>query len=124
MPCSGSGRESYRCFVTVIPYVAPKKRTIMGTLVTYKLRDAVATITMDDRKVNALSLAMLNEIDTALDRAAADRAVVVLTGREGIFSAGFDLAVLRAGGTEATQLLRAGFDLAARMLEFPTPVLV
>jgi enoyl-CoA hydratase len=97
---------------------------MMGTLVTYRLRDAIAAITMDDGKVNVLSLAMLSELDAALDRAAADRAVVVLTGRDGVFSAGFDLPVLRAGGTEAADLLRAGFDLAARLLAFPTPVLV
>jgi enoyl-CoA hydratase len=96
----------------------------MGTLVTYRMRDSVATITMDDGKVNVLSLAMLTELDAALDRAAADRAVVVLTGREGVFSAGFDLPVLRAGGTEAATLLHAGFDLAARLLAFPAPVLV
>jgi enoyl-CoA hydratase len=94
------------------------------TLVTYRLNDAVAAITMDDGKVNVLSLAMLTELDAALDRAEADRAVVVLTGRAGVFSAGFDLPVLRAGGTEAADLLRAGFDLAARLLAFPTPVLV
>jgi enoyl-CoA hydratase len=96
----------------------------MGTLVTYRLQDAVATITMDDGKVNALSLPMLTELDAALDQAAADRAVVVLTGRDGVFSAGFDLPVLRAGGAEAADLLRAGFDLAARLLAFATPVLV
>jgi enoyl-CoA hydratase len=96
----------------------------MSTLVTYRLDDSVATITMDDGKVNALSLAMLAEVGTALDRAVADRAVVVLTGREGVFSAGFDLPVLRAGDTQAAKLLHAGFDLAARLLAFPTPVLV
>jgi enoyl-CoA hydratase len=96
----------------------------MGTLVTYRLDDSVATITMDDGKVNALSLAMLTELGTALDRAEADRAVVVLTGRQGVFSAGFDLPVLRAGGTDAAELLHAGFDLAARLLAFPVPVLV
>jgi enoyl-CoA hydratase len=96
----------------------------MGTLVTYRLQDSVATITMDDGKVNVLSLAMLTELGTALDRAAADRAVVVLTGREGVFSAGFNLPVLRAGGAEAADLLRAGFEMAARLLAFPTPVLV
>ena len=96
----------------------------MGTLVTYRLRDSVATITMDDGKVNALSLAMFTELGGALDRAAADRAVVVLTGREGVLSAGFDLPVLRAGGTEAARLLHAGFEVAERMLAFPTPVVV
>jgi len=96
----------------------------MSALVSYRLNDSVATITMDDGKVNALSLAMLAELGAALDRAAADRAVVVLTGRAGVFSAGFDLPVLRAGGTDAADLMHAGFDLAARLLAFPTPVLV
>jgi enoyl-CoA hydratase len=96
----------------------------MGTLVTYRLHDAVAAITMDDGKVNVLSLAMLTELEAALDRAAADRAVVVLTGRDGVFSAGFDLPALRAGGMQAADLMHAGFDLSARLLAFPTPVLV
>jgi enoyl-CoA hydratase len=96
----------------------------MSTLVTYRLRDSVATITMDDGKVNALSRPLLTELGAAFDRAAADRAVVVLTGREGVFSAGFDLPVLRAGGTAAARMLHAGFELAERMLAFPTPVLV
>ena len=96
----------------------------MDALVSYRLRDSVATITMDDGKVNALSLAMFTELAAAFDRAAADRAVVVLTGRPGVFSAGFDLPVLRAGGTAAAQLLHAGFELAERMLAFPTPVLI
>jgi enoyl-CoA hydratase len=96
----------------------------MGALVSYRLRDSVATITMDDGKVNVLSRAMLTELGAAFGRAADDRAVVVLTGREGVFSAGFDLPVLRAGGTDAAGLLRAGFDLAARLLAFPSPVLV
>ena len=96
----------------------------MGTLVSYQLEDSIATIAMDDGKVNALSLQMLTELNAALDRASADRAVVVLTGRDGIFSAGFDLTVLRAGGSDASAMLRAGFELAERMLSFPTPVLI
>ena len=93
-------------------------------LVTHESDGTVATITMDDGKVNVLSLQMLTEVNGALDRAAADRQVVVLTGREGIFSAGFDLAVLRAGTDEAIEMLRAGFELAERLLAFPTPVVV
>ena len=93
-------------------------------LVTHESDGTVATITMDDGKVNVLSLQMLMEVNAALDRATADRQVVVLTGREGIFSAGFDLAVLRAGTYEAIEMLRAGFELAERLLAFPTPVVV
>ena len=94
------------------------------TLVSYQLEGSIATITMDDGKVNALSLQMLGELGAALDRATADRAVVVLRGRDGIFSAGFDLTVLRAGGSDASAMLRAGFELAERILSFPTPVLI
>jgi enoyl-CoA hydratase len=96
----------------------------MDALVSYRLDDSVATIAMDDGKVNVLSPAMLTELEAALDRAAADQAVVVLTGRQGVFSAGFDLTILRGGGAASADLLRAGFDLAARLLAFPTPVLV
>ncbi len=96
----------------------------MDELVRYDLRDGVATITMDDGKVNALSLQMFSELGAALDRATGDDAVVVLTGRPGVFSAGFDLRTLRAGGEEARTMLRAGFEMALRLLSFPAPVVV
>ena len=80
--------------------------------VTYALDGPVATITMDDGKVNALSLSMLTEVHAALDRAASDGAVVVLAGREGRFSGGFDLGVLNAGGNDALAMLRAGLHVA------------
>ncbi len=96
----------------------------MAPLVSYQLEDSIATITMDDGKVNVLSRQMLTELNVAFDRATADRAVVVLTGREGVFSAGFDLAALNAGGSEALAMLRAGFELAERILSFPTPVVI
>ena len=96
----------------------------MDQLVTYDLNGSVATITMDDGKVNALSPQMFAELATSFDRAANDNAVVVLSGRPGIFSAGFDLSVLRGGGAEAIAMLRAGFELSERMLSFPTPVVI
>jgi enoyl-CoA hydratase len=96
----------------------------MAALVSYQLQDSIATITMDDGKVNALSLPMLTEINMALDRASVDRAVVVLTGRPGVFTAGFDLPALAAGGSAALAMVRAGFELAVRLLSFPAPVLI
>lgn len=94
----------------------------MGELTAYELKDQVATITTDDGKVNVLSLHMLAEINAGLDRAVADKAAVVLAGREGRFSGGFDLAVFRSGGTDGIKMLREGFTLAERLLSFPTPV--
>jgi enoyl-CoA hydratase len=96
----------------------------MGTLVSYELRDNIATIAMDDGKVNVLSLDMLAELNGAFDQAVSDNAVVVLTGREGIFSAGFDLRLLTAGGSDAADMLTGGFKLSERLLSFPTPVVI
>jgi enoyl-CoA hydratase len=96
----------------------------MSTPVTYDLRDSIATIAMDDGKRNALSIEMLTGINRALDRAAADRAVVIFTGREGAFSGGFDLRVLAGGGPDARAMVRTGFELAERILSFPAPVVV
>ena len=95
-----------------------------GELVTYQLVDGTAMIVMDDGKANALSLEMLSALNQALDRAASDGAVVVLTGRQGIFSGGFDLKVLGAGGPDAAVMLEQGFLLALRLLEHPAPVII
>lgn len=96
----------------------------MAGLVSYQPDGGVATIAMDDDKVNVLSPQMLHELNTAFDRASADNATVVLTGRQGVFSAGFDLAVLRGGGPDAVPMLQAGFRLAERLLSFPTPIVI
>jgi enoyl-CoA hydratase len=96
----------------------------MESLVSYRLDAGTAVLTMDDGKANALSPRMFADLNAALDRAAEDDAVVVLTGREGRFSAGFDLSVLMAGGPDALAMLRAGFELSERLLSFPAPVVV
>ncbi len=93
----------------------------MSELTNYVLDDGVATITMDDGKVNALSSAMLGELSGALDRAEADGAVVVLTGREQTFSAGFDLRCEPEGWPA---MLVGGARLAERIMSFPAPVVV
>jgi enoyl-CoA hydratase len=96
----------------------------METLVSYRLDQSIATIALDDGKVNALSPAMQSQINGALDQAVADHATVVLTGRAGVWTAGFDLGVLRAGGPAALGMVRSGFALAERLLTFPHPVVV
>lgn len=97
----------------------------MPDALTYELSDSIATIVMDDGKVNALSLDMLQSIDAAFDRASGDGALaVVFAGREGRFSGGFDLATLRTGSQDAFKMLRQGFELAEKMLSFPRPVVI
>ena len=94
----------------------------MDELVKYELSDGIATLTMDDGKANVMSVRMLGAINTALDRALADKATVVLTGRPGMFSGGFDLAVFKGAPAETFRMLEAGARLAERLLAFPQPV--
>lgn len=97
----------------------------MSDLVTYELDARTATITMDDGKVNALSIEMLRAVHDAFDQAGRDGAVVVLTGRERYFSAGFDLKVFTAGdANRVIEMLTLGATLAERILSFSTPVVV
>ena len=91
--------------------------------VQYSLEGNVATICIDDGKRNALSPDVLRGLYAALDRAESDRASVVLTGRESVFSAGFDLNVMKRGGTKAIGMLRSGYALTARVMAYPHPVI-
>jgi enoyl-CoA hydratase len=95
----------------------------VADLLTYERDDRIARITLDDGKVNALSIPMLRELHAALDQAEADGAVVVLGGREGYLSAGFDLGVFRDEPERLPEMLRLGATLCERLLGFPTPVL-
>ena len=91
--------------------------------VQYRLQDQIATIRIDDGKRNALSPQVLREIYQALDRAETDRAIVIMTGRESVFSAGFDLHVMKRGGVNALRMLRSGYALTARVMAYPYPVI-
>lgn len=90
--------------------------------VVYNLQDGIATIRIDDGKRNALSPQVLAALYAALAEAENDRAAVIVTGRDGTFSAGFDLNVMKRGGLDALRMLRAGYALTARVLAYPYPV--
>jgi enoyl-CoA hydratase len=96
----------------------------MTELTTYELEGRIATITMDDGKVNAFSIPMLQAVHGAFDQAERDGAIVVLTGRENYFSAGFDLKVFAGGDVnQVIEMLTLGATLAERILGFATPVI-
>ena len=96
----------------------------MAELVTYHRTDTISTISMDDGKVNVFSIPMLRALHEAFDEAERDETVVLLTGRPGYFSAGFDLQVLAGPPEDVVTLLRLGATLAERILSFPAPVAV
>jgi enoyl-CoA hydratase len=96
----------------------------LDTLVSYHFASGVATLTMDDGKANVMSVRMLQALNDALDRAQVDKALVVLKGRPGMFSGGFDLAVFKGKRSEQMRMLEAGARITERLLSFPTPVVV
>jgi enoyl-CoA hydratase len=96
----------------------------MRELVAYERHDTVTTLIMDDGAMNLLSVTMLESLNAALDRAEADGTVVLLAGREGVFSAGFDLAVFKRAKDEQFRMMRAGARITERLLAFPAPVVI
>ena len=95
-----------------------------NSLVTVEIIDGVAVIRLDDGKANALSLPMQSAFNSALDQAQQAKLPVVITGRSGILSAGFDLKTLAASGQPAVDMLNGGIEIAIRLLSFETPVVV
>lgn len=77
---------------------------------------------MDDGKVNAMSIPMLAAIREMLAAAAAKQQPVVLEGKPGLFSAGFDLKTFAQGPGPALEMLQAGLDTILDILSHPAPV--
>jgi enoyl-CoA hydratase len=95
----------------------------MSELVSYKIDRGIATVQMDDGKANALSSAMWDQLAVALDCAEEAGAIVILKGRSGIFSGGYDLKELAQGPEQTVRLVGHGSQIARRLLAFPTPVI-
>ncbi|KOP55075.1 enoyl-CoA hydratase [Pseudomonas coronafaciens pv. porri] len=96
----------------------------MSDLVSYSLDDGVATLTLNNGKVNAISPDMIVAFNAALDQAEKDRAIVILTGQPGILSGGYDLKVMTSSPEAAINLVTQGSTLARRMLSHPFPIIV
>lgn len=92
--------------------------------VSTQIADGVALITMNDGGKNLISPNMVEQLNTAFVQAEKANAVVVLTGSNGTFSAGFDLKILRSGVANTFKMLIGGFKLTERLLSFKTPVII
>lgn len=96
----------------------------MSDAIAFEAGEAFSTITLDDGGANVLSTERLAAVNDALDRAEAADQPVVIAGREGTFSGGFDLGTFEEGGDALFEMLEAGAETAERLLSFPTPVVV
>lgn len=96
----------------------------MSELVAYSLEDGIATLTLNNGKVNAFSHELIADFNRGLDQAEAAGAVVIVTGQPGILSGGYDLKVMMSGPQNAINLVAEGSTLARRMLAHPQPIIV
>lgn len=90
----------------------------------YELSGEVAVLRIDDGKANALSHAVLGALRAFLDDAEKEARAVLIAGRPGLLSAGFDLAVMRSGPEAVRELVTAGAELLLREYTYPLPVVV
>ncbi len=95
----------------------------MNQFVTYTTTETHALITINNGKVNAISHEVIDELNEAFDQAENEQKVVVLTGKEGILSAGYDLKTMTASADAAKALVMKGSQLVYRMLSFPLPII-
>ena len=96
----------------------------MSELIHYSCTDGIATLTLNNGKVNALSPDMIDAFNKRLDQAEQDRAIVIITGQPGILSGGYDLKVMTSSVDNAFHLVALGSTLTRRMLAHPYPIIV
>ena len=93
--------------------------------VTTERRDGVMIVHLDDGKANALSFEAIAAVQAAIDEAEGDDGVgaLVIHGRPGRFSAGFDLGVMFGGDMSAIiDLVADGGALVHRLYGSSVPV--
>ena len=100
------------------------KNNIMNEFVTYTSEENYAIIAINNGKANAISHEVVAGLNAGLDKASKENKVVILTGKTGIFSAGFDLKVMMASPESDKELVTKGSQLSNRMLSFPQPIIV
>lgn len=96
----------------------------MSELIHYNCNEGIATLTLNNGKVNAISPDMIAAFNSCLDQAEQDRAIVIITGQPGILSGGYDLKVMTSSPENAINLVASGSTLARRMLAHPYPIIV
>lgn len=88
----------------------------------FDLQDDIGVFHMDDGKVNCVGHSMLDATNAALDAAEKDAKALIIRGRDGMFSAGFDLKEFQKGAEATAALCTRGFELLIRLYDFPLPV--
>jgi enoyl-CoA hydratase len=91
--------------------------------VSFEINAGIAQIAMDDGKKNAITPAAAEHILSAIEEAEATADAIVLAGRPGAFCAGFDLATMTSGDTQAIDTLgQAGARILLKLYSTGKPL--
>ena len=84
----------------------------------------ISIIKLDDGKANAFSYDMLTQVNELLAKVPRDSGALVITGRDSLFSGGFDLKTLAAGDMEKiTKMVHLGYRLLLELYSFDRPII-
>ena len=87
------------------------------------IENDVAVLTLDDGKANVVGYDFIEAVNAALDRSTSDAQAIVLAGRAGMFSGGFDLKEIQKGPEAAAALVDKGARMLLRLFTHPQPVI-
>ena len=93
------------------------------SIATLSKENDISIIKLDDGKANAFSYDMLSQVNELLTKVPRDSGALVITGREGLFSGGFDLKTLATGDMEKiTKMVQLGYRLLLELFAFDRPI--
>ena len=93
------------------------------SIATLSKENDISIIKLDDGKANAFSYDMLSQVNDLLKKVPRDSGALVITGREGLFSGGFDLKTLATGDMEKiTKMVQLGYRLLLELFSFDRPI--
>ena len=87
-------------------------------------KDEISIITLDDGKANAFSFEMITSLNESLEQVPKDKGALIIKGRDGLFSGGFDLKTLASGDMDAiAKMVSAGYQMLHDLYTFPRPII-
>ena len=93
-------------------------------IATLKKEEDISILTLDDGKANVFSSKMSQQVNDCLDQVETEKGCLIITGKDGMFSAGLDLKTIQSGDMDLIMEMSANaFKLLARIFSFPRPVI-
>ena len=93
-------------------------------IATLKKDEDISILTLNDGKANVFSAEMSKQVNECLDQVETEKGCLIITGKEGMFSAGLDLKTIQSGDLDKImEMSTNAFKLLARIFSFPRPVI-